>query len=192
MTASMEKHCGLMRKEDAIVLAPGPSFDEAVGDAFRIPVWTWTIACNRAFLRARAPFLVCIEPRTDPIWRELKDKPASTTLVTLPELRRHGSDLILPTIHPRDWPWDVDLHAGESPSSAWVAAAIAAFMGASRVGVLGVDLVGHPIHGRPEEIARQNAKWAELDAAVDCEIVNLSQGGALDALPRETLEAMTA
>ena len=193
MIATMEELRELMRDDLAVVLAPGPSFWSARHELICIGK-PFVIGCNRVAQRFVCDFLVCIEPRGDRIWEQIGGDIGNgfTTLVTLPELHRHGSDLILPTIHPRDWPWNVDLHAGESPSSAWVAAALAAFMGASRVGVLGVDLVGHPIHGRPEEIERQNAKWAELDAAVDCEFVNLSPGGALDVLPRETLEAMTA
>jgi hypothetical protein len=195
---NLADHRNLFRGDDAIVLAPGPSFVRAVAKGLRVPSSTWTIGCNRACLKFRPEFLVCVEPAGDPIWREINDHPLpTTTLATLPELARTGADLVLPTIHPRDWPgWECDVHAGATPSSAWIAAALAGYMGARRVGVLGVDLVGHPILGEADEIARQNERWAalafELAAEHDCEVVNLSWEGALEVLPRAKLQEFVA
>lgn len=196
MSRDLVHHRNLFRRDDAIVLAPGPSFTRAVNKGLRIPAGTWSIGCNRVCLKFRPEFLVCVEPSSDPIWREINDSALpTTTLVTLRELAPHDA-VVLPTIHPRDWPGShCELHAGATPSSAWIAAALASYMGAQRVGVLGVDLVGHTILGEPKEVARQNRKWAELAAELEHsgrELVNLSPGGALEVLPRAKLAAFTA
>ena len=83
-------------------------------------------------------------------------------------------------------------------NSPYVALSLALFMGASRIGLIGVDFTdhhffggtgAHPLSGRLAQIDREYARVRELAAARGVELVNLSADSRLTSLPRVTIQA---
>lgn len=99
----------------------------------------------------------------------------------------------------------VDVSATDSlpytRNSTYVAACLALFMGAKRIGLIGVDFTDHHFfahtgrHGLTGEIARIRQEYARLEDACTrqgVELVNLSETSAVDTLPRQSLAAFAA
>lgn len=76
-------------------------------------------------------------------------------------------------------------------SSSFSAAALAGFMGARTVGLIGVDLTGHKKFGQASEMAAEQVRWARMRdylAGYGTELVNLSADSALTPLPKVTID----
>ncbi|MTD26929.1 glycosyltransferase [Erwinia sorbitola] len=86
-------------------------------------------------------------------------------------------------------------------NSTYVAACLAIFMGAKRIGLIGVDFTDHHFfaptgrHSLSAELARIRQEYARLAEActrLGVELVNLSAQSAVDTLPYEPLAAFSA
>jgi Glycosyl transferase family 2/Glycosyl transferases group 1 len=78
-------------------------------------------------------------------------------------------------------------------NSPYVAVSLALFMGASRIGLIGVDFTdhhffaatgSHPLSGRLDQINREYARLRDAAAALGAELVNLSAESRITSLPR--------
>lgn len=86
-------------------------------------------------------------------------------------------------------------------NSPYVAVALAIYMGAKRIGLIGVDFTQHhffaqtgqhSLSGELSRIQREYAQLAEASAKLGVEIVNLSTQSAIDTLPRQRLDEFAA
>lgn len=86
-------------------------------------------------------------------------------------------------------------------NSPYVAVSLALFMGASRIGLIGVDFTDHhffgatgvhPLSHRLEQIDREYARACEVAASHGAELVNLSATSRLRSIPRGSLDAFLA
>jgi hypothetical protein len=81
-------------------------------------------------------------------------------------------------------------------NSPYVAVSLALFMGASRIGIIGVDFTDghffgatgtHPLNGRLDQIDREYARLRDVAAAHGAELVNLSATSRLRSLRRTSI-----
>lgn len=70
----------------------------------------------------------------------------------------------------------------------YIATALAAFMGAKRIGLVGVDFIGHTFEGSASQISIEFGKLNGVIKAVGGEIFNLSQVSLIKTLRRGSLE----
>lgn len=84
--------------------------------------------------------------------------------------------------------WD-DVSLPYAEDSTYIALALAAFMGAKNIGLIGVDFTNHPHLGA--QIANIDAYYKRFGAALaerNINVYNLSEGSALTCLPRLSVE----
>ena len=83
-------------------------------------------------------------------------------------------------------------------NSPFVAVSLALFMGASRIGLIGVDFTEghffgatgvHPLSARLDQIDQEYARLRDVASAQDTELVNLSATSRLRSLPRVPLHS---
>jgi hypothetical protein len=83
-------------------------------------------------------------------------------------------------------------------NSPYVAVSLALFMGAARIGLIGVDFTdghffaatgAHPLNGRLDQIDREYARLRDHATALGTELVNLSPTSRLRSLPRMPLDS---
>lgn len=75
-----------------------------------------------------------------------------------------------------------------SNTSPYVAVALAAYMGASKIGLIGVDFIDHKLSRDLKRINRDYGKLREAIEAKGATVVNLSQQSRLEAIPKMLLE----
>lgn len=178
---------GWMSGQDCVVVGCGPSAEEwfpLASDA----VPPWTVACNRATQLVVYPDLaVCMESRKDPCWDVvLENQP----LITFTHIENPPPRCI--QIHSDLGQWmpnaPKNLSLAQSP---FYAAAVAAWMGFERIGLIGADLSDEK---RWPSVDFENEQWAALATVardMGSELVQLSPESRLTAVPAGTWDSIT-
>jgi len=174
---------GLFSGADCVVVGCGPSAAGVAGLCEPL----WTIACNRSVQLVRSDFAVCVEPFVSRLWPVMRAAGVPFVFAHICEDRRGRRP------HPRIVQFDsknvLDWFAPERTdrsSELWCAmspfwaAAVGAWLGFERVGVIGVDLT----EDRYPDVRRENAAWQALRNLVigRTTILNLSRCSRLDIL----------
>lgn len=154
-----------------------------VNDVGRLFDPTYLVVVNppRQFRGDRFEFVR--RSRAQALFTQLELGPVNPPVVRF-TLGRHGGTEIGPVLH-------------FTQNSPYVAVCLAAYMGASRIGLIGVDFTDHhffaatgrhPLTPRLDQIDREYAALAAGLAAQGVELVNLSAQSRLQRLPKQPLE----
>lgn len=184
---SLEQVRDWLRGEDVIVCGTGPSFQEQRNRERRevlVPWLTdyWLIACNRAAPDVQAPFVVCLEGVDDPVWRDVALAAPVIVFLNDPGGHHRAVRFVDDMAEMLAWRGRGPLRGMMSP---WYGAAIAAHMGARRVGLIGVDIIGHSAFGDPARWPELQEQWSNLRDAMerrDQELVLLEPANAASPL----------
>lgn len=180
----------ILRNKMVIVCGCGPSLAElehpdrfitiGVNDVGRLFDPTYLVVLNhrRQFKGDRFRFVE--ESRARAVFTQLDLGIKHRNIVRFRLGKRGGTDLSAPDSLP---------YTNNSP---YVALCLAAFMGARRIGLIGVDFTDHhffgktgrhPLAGQLPQINAEYARLAQNLAKSGIEVVNLSQGSRLNAFP---------
>ena len=192
ITAYRDLHAG----ETIIVCGCGPSLHELPDPAHHL-----TIGVNDVGRLFDPTYLVVVNPRNQFAadrfrYVEQSNAGALFTHLDLGPLRPPVVRFRLGSYAGTSISADGSLHYTQN--SPYVAVCLAAFMGARRIGLIGVDLGDHhffahtgrhPLASRLREIDAQYGRLAESLRARDIDLVNLSAASRLSSLPRAEVAA---
>lgn len=197
-TPAFAAWCGAHRGESVVVCGCGTSARllQAPGDFV-------TIGVNDIGRLFDPRYLVVVNPRNQFRGDRFRhvERSRATALFTQLELGRVDPPVVrfrLGSYGGTDLDADALDYTQNSP---YVAVCLAAFMGAKRIGLLGVDFTEHhffadtgrhPLAGRLAQIDREYAALARALQERGIELVNLSPASRLQSLPRMALESFAS
>lgn len=150
---------------------------------------TYLVVANRAGDFKRDRFVHVRESRANAVFSPFALPLANAPLVKFELTKRSGTDCT----NPKGLPF--------TRNSPYIALCLAAFLGAKRIGLLGVDFTAnhffaasgtHPLAGEFSKIDSEYSSLGNVLNAQGVEVVNLSEESRLTALPKATLEGFLA